>query len=124
MKEFDALFGAHKTWWERLETARTKAKKKRVVIVLKNQFTFIIDQEGKVSINQTGNPAMAQGGMGDVLTGIITAYLAQQYTAAEAAILGCYFHGKAGDELAAESFSITASQLARQIPKTIKTFIG
>jgi len=124
MKEFDALFGTHKTWWERLETARLKARKKGIVIVLKNQFTFIIDQEGRVSINPTGNPAMAQGGMGDVLTGVITAYLAQQYTAAEAAILGCYFHGKAGDELAASSFSVTASQLALQVPKTIKAFIG
>jgi ADP-dependent NAD(P)H-hydrate dehydratase len=124
VKEFDALFGTHKTWWERLETARDRAMKRGIVIVLKNQFTFIIDGAGTVYVNPTGNPAMAQGGMGDVLTGIITAYIAQQYAPAHAAILGCYFHGKAGDELAATHFNVSASKLASQLPVTIKNFLG
>ena len=122
LKEFDSLFGKHKTWWERLQTARIMAKKLGSVIVLKNQYTFIVDQQGDVMINPTGNPAMAQGGMGDVLTGLITAYVAQGYSAKAAAILGCYFHGKAGDELAESHFNITASQLAAQIPITVKAF--
>lgn len=124
LKEFDALFGKHKTWWERLKTARTMAKRLGCVIVLKNQYTFIVDQQSEVSINPTGNPAMSQGGMGDVLTGLITAYVAQGYPAKDAAILGCYFHGKAGDELAADHFNITASQLAAQVPKTVKNFLN
>lgn len=123
LKEFDTLFGKHKSWWERLQTARTMAKKLGSVIVLKNQYTFIIDQQGDVLINPTGNPAMAQGGMGDVLTGLITAYIAQGYSAKAAAILGCYFHGKAGDELAANHYNVTASQVAARIPVTVKAFV-
>ena len=123
LKEFDTLFGKHKNWWDRLQTARTIAKKLGLVIVLKNQFTFIVDQQGDVLINPTGNPAMAQGGMGDVLTGLIAAYVAQGYSAKAAALLGCYFHGKAGDELALAHYNITASQLAAQLPRTVKTFL-
>ncbi|WP_316813070.1 NAD(P)H-hydrate dehydratase [Pedobacter heparinus] len=124
LKEFDNLFGKHKSWWERLQTGRIMAKKLGAVIVLKNQYTFIIDQQGDVLINPTGNPAMAQGGMGDVLTGMIAAYVAQGYSAKAAAILGCYFHGKAGDELAENHCNITASQLAVEIPVTVKRFLN
>lgn len=123
LKEFDTLFGKHKSWWERLQTARAMGKKLGSVIVLKNQYTFIIDQQGDVLINPTGNPAMAQGGMGDVLTGLITGYVAQGYSAKAAAILACYFHGRAGDDLAQTHYTITASQLAAQIPVTVNTFL-
>ncbi|TKC61049.1 NAD(P)H-hydrate dehydratase [Pedobacter hiemivivus] len=123
LKEFDCLFGEHKSWWDRLQTGRRMAKKLGSVIVLKNQYTFILDQQGDVMINPTGNPAMSQGGMGDVLTGLITAYVAQGYSAKAAAILGCYFHGRAGDELALSHHNITASQLAAQIPVTVKSFL-
>lgn len=119
LKEFDVLFGKHKTWWERLQTARMMAKKLGAVIVLKNQYTFIVDQQGDVLINPTGNPAMSQGGMGDVLTGLIAAYVAQGYSVKAAAILGCYVHGKAGDELAKSYFNVTASQVAKQVPLTV-----
>jgi ADP-dependent NAD(P)H-hydrate dehydratase len=120
MKEFDTLFGEHKTWWERLQTAIAKARELEVVIVLKNERTFIIDQRGNVLINPTGNPAMAQGGMGDALTGIITGFLSQKYDAKTAAILGVYFHGKSGDDLAADNYSVTASEVTLQLSKTIK----
>lgn len=123
LKEFDTLFGKHKSWWERLQTARTMAKKLGSVIVLKNQYTFIVDQQGDVLINPTGNPAMAQGGMGDVLTGLVAAYVAQGYSAKASALLACYFHGKAGDELALAHHNITASQLAKQVPLTVKAFL-
>jgi ADP-dependent NAD(P)H-hydrate dehydratase len=124
MKEFDRLFGAHENWWLRIQTAVEQAKKRKITIVLKNRYTFVIHTDGVVYINPTGNPAMAQGGMGDVLTGIITAYIAQGYNSSDAALLGCYFHGLAGDQLADTSFSLTASQLALQLPKTIKDFLG
>lgn len=123
LKEFDTLFGKHESWWERLQTARAMAKKLGSVLVLKNQYTFIIDQQGDVLINPTGNPAMAQGGMGDVLTGLITGYVAQGYSAKAAAILACYFHGRAGDDLALSHYTITASQLAAQIPVTVNAFL-
>ncbi|TDQ07666.1 NAD(P)H-hydrate dehydratase [Pedobacter metabolipauper] len=124
LKEFDHLFGEHKNWESRLETAVTKAREMQIVIVLKNQYTFIIDEQGSVFINPTGNPAMAQGGMGDVLTGLITAYIAQGHTSKDAAVLACYFHGKAGDELAARYFNVTASKIAMQIPKTVRRILN
>ncbi|MCD0487949.1 NAD(P)H-hydrate dehydratase [Pedobacter sp. MC2016-14] len=124
VKEFDRLFGKHDTWWGRLETAKAKAAEKGIIIVLKNQFTFVVDQKGWVHVNTTGNPAIAQGGMGDVLTGIITAFIAQGYTGIEAALLGCYIHGMAGDTLSAIYANITASALASQVPKTIKSLLS
>ncbi|WP_343524681.1 NAD(P)H-hydrate dehydratase [Pedobacter sp.] len=124
MKEFDRLFGEHKNWWDRVQSAKEQAKKLKIVIVLKNQYTFICLPTGKVLINPTGNPAMAQGGMGDTLTGIIAGFMAQQYSATDAAVLGCYIHGRAGDELAKDHFVVTASQLAVNIAKEIKTLIS
>lgn len=123
MKEFDNLFGAHDSWWARLETARAVAVKLDCVIVLKNQYTFVVDQTGGVTINPTGNPAMAQGGMGDVLTGLIASFSAQGYTANESASISCYLHGKAGDELAVQQISVTASEVAIQVSKTLKGLI-
>src|SRR5690606_21491141 len=58
MKEFDRMFGESKSWWERLQKARSKAIELQVTIVLKNRYTFIVLPEGKVLINPTGNPAM------------------------------------------------------------------
>ncbi len=124
MKEFDRLFGEHESWWDRVQSARENAKKLKIVIVLKNQYTFICLPTGKILINPTGNPAMAQGGMGDILTGIIAGFVAQQYTATDAAILACYIHGKAGDELAHEHFVVTASQVAKRISREIKILIS
>lgn len=123
MKEFDHLFGEHDSWWERLQTARTEAVKLKGVIILKNQYTFIINEIGEVTINQTGNPAMAQGGMGDVLTGLTASFSAQGYAAAEAACLACYLHGRSGDELADGQVSVTASALAQRVPLTLKGLI-
>ena len=123
MKEFDHLFGAHQSWWDRLETARKKARELQSVIILKNQYTFIIDQTGDVTINPTGNPGMAQGGMGDVLTGLCASFRAQGYSAKEAAVIACYLHGKAGDELAETEISVAASELAGKVSGTLKGLI-
>jgi hydroxyethylthiazole kinase-like uncharacterized protein yjeF len=123
MKEFDRLFGEHDNWWDRVQTAIERARQQKIVIVLKNQYTFICLPTGKVLINPTGNAAMAQGGMGDILTGIIAGFVAQQYTATDAAILACYIHGKAGDALAHEHFVVTASQVAARVSKEIKALI-
>ncbi|TCD04670.1 NAD(P)H-hydrate dehydratase [Pedobacter frigidisoli] len=120
MKEFDRLFGEHDNWWDRVQTAKIQALKLKIVIVLKNQYTFVCLPTGKIHINPTGNPAMAQGGMGDVLTGIIAGFVAQKYSSTEAAILACYIHGKSGDWLAKENFVVTASKVAVQVSKEIK----
>jgi len=121
IKEFDRVFGQHTNWWERIETAKIQAQKLNIVIVLKNQYTFICAPTGKVYINPTGNPAMAQGGMGDVLTGIIAAFVAQRYSSLDSAILACYLHGKAGENLAKERTVVTASQVAERISKELKS---
>ncbi|MFC3198922.1 NAD(P)H-hydrate dehydratase [Parapedobacter deserti] len=118
MKEFDRLFGDHGTWWDRVRTAREQANARGLVIVLKNRYTFIAIPDGRVLINLTGNPAMATGGMGDVLTGMLVAFLAQGYTPEEAAMLACYLHGAAGDRLVADvgMAVVPATQVIEHLP--------
>jgi ADP-dependent NAD(P)H-hydrate dehydratase / NAD(P)H-hydrate epimerase len=121
MKEFDRLFGEHKNWWQRIQTGIKKAKEHSIYILLKNDYTLIITPRGKVYFNTTGNAAMATGGMGDVLTGIITSLLAQKYSSEEACIVGAYVHGKAGDELALPNRMnvVLPGVLAERIPITM-----
>jgi ADP-dependent NAD(P)H-hydrate dehydratase / NAD(P)H-hydrate epimerase len=121
MKEFDRLFGEHQTWWERVETAKEKAKQYQIIILLKNRYSFIILPSGDVLINPSGNPAMAVGGMGDVLTGMITSFLAQGYVPEQASIIACYLHGKAGDVLKAKGmFSIPPRYIIQLLPHIIR----
>jgi len=96
-KEFDRLFGEHKNDFERLDTAKQKSKQHNIIVVLKSHHTAIVTPSGNVFLNSTGNAGMAKGGSGDVLTGIITSLVAQNYLPQEAAILGVYLHGLAGD---------------------------
>ncbi len=121
MKEFDRLFGEHANWWQRLQTAIAKAKELKLCIVLKNDYTITATPEGKAYFNSTSNPAMASGGMGDILTGIISALLAQKYSPEEACIIGNYVHGKAGDELALPNRMnvVLPGKLAAQLPVTM-----
>lgn len=103
--EFDRLWGSVSVdGYERLQKARVFAEKYDVYIVLKGAYTAIVTPEKKVYFNSTGNPGMATGGSGDVLTGMITSLLAQKYLPENAAVLGVYLHGLAGD-LAAKSKS-------------------
>lgn len=121
MKEFDRLFGEHQSWWQRIQTAMEKAKAHSIYILLKNDYTLIITPRGKVYFNTTSNPAMATGGMGDVLTGIITSLLAQKYSSEQACIAGAYIHGRAGDEMALLNRLnvVLPSQLAARLPATM-----
>lgn len=108
-KEFERLFGKTDHSFERLDLARKKAKEYEIYIVLKDHHTQIINPEGKVYYNVTGNSGLAKGGSGDILTGILTSLLAQKYSSEDAAILGVWLHGKAAD-LAAEKYSREAMQ--------------
>lgn len=103
-KEFDRLFGECKDDFERIDKAIASAKLLNCSIVLKGHHTFIATAGGKGYFNSTGNAGMATAGSGDVLTGMITALLAQGYSSEQAAILGVYFHGSAGD-MAAKDLS-------------------
>jgi NAD(P)H-hydrate epimerase len=81
----------------RLEIARNFASAHHVYVVLKGHRTLVATPDEKVFINPTGNPGMATGGTGDVLTGMIAAWLAQLLDAEAACKLGVYLHGMAGD---------------------------
>ena len=101
-KEFARLFGENTNTMIQVDHARIQAMRFNINIVLKGRHTVIITQEGDCHYNMTGNAGMATGGSGDVLTGIITGLLAQGYAPHEAAILGVYVHGLAGDIAAKE----------------------
>jgi len=91
-------------------------------VVLKGAGTVVALPGGEVYINSTGNPGMATGGAGDVLTGMIGGFLAQGRPAAEAARLGVYLHGLAGDIAAREKgeTSMIAGDVIEKIPEAIK----
>jgi NAD(P)H-hydrate epimerase len=96
-KEFERLVGTWTTDFDRLELLRNFSKQIKSVVVLKGANSSIATPEGNVYFNSTGNPGMATGGSGDVLTGILTGLLSQGYTSYEASILGVYVHGLSGD---------------------------
>ena len=100
-KEFERLAGASSDSWSRLKLQMEFSHKYNVIVVLKGAYTSISLPDGRVFFNSTGNNGMATAGSGDVLTGVITGLLAQRYSPAEAAIIGVFIHGLAGD-LAAE----------------------
>jgi ADP-dependent NAD(P)H-hydrate dehydratase / NAD(P)H-hydrate epimerase len=101
-REFERLFGSTADGFERNALQRAKAQELGVYILLKGAHTAIATPQSECYFNATGNPGMATGGSGDVLTGIIAGLLAQGYTALEAVLLGAYVHGLAGDLAAAE----------------------
>jgi NAD(P)H-hydrate epimerase len=118
-KEFERLFGKTNNDFERKELALQKAEELNCVIVLKGHHTFIASPNGDAWFNSTGNAGMATAGSGDVLTGILTGLLAQGYNAEEAAVLGVYIHGAAGD-MAAQQLSqeaMLASDITQHLGK-------
>lgn len=122
IKEFDRLFGCCSNASKRLTQARKKAKEYNTYIVLKGRYTAIVCPDGNTYFNSTGNPGMASGGSGDVLTGILTGLLAQGYPQKEACVLGCYLHGLAGD-LAAKDLSqpgMIAPDIIDYLPKAFQ----
>jgi NAD(P)H-hydrate epimerase len=121
MKEFDRLFGEHTSWWQRLQTAIKKAHELNLCILLKNDYTIVATPGGIAYFNSSGNAAMASGGMGDILTGVIAALLGQKYQSEQACIIGAYVHGKAGDELALPNrmHVVLPGKLIMQLPVTM-----
>lgn len=99
-KEFERLAGKSTDDYDRLERARRFAQEHKLIVCLKGAHTSVIFPDGSVHFNATGNSGMATGGSGDVLTGILTSLLAQKYPPQDAARLGVYQHGLAGDRAA------------------------
>jgi NAD(P)H-hydrate epimerase len=118
-KEFERLFGKSIDSYERLQKQIAFSEKFNCIIVCKGANTTLSTPSGDVFFNSTGNPGMATGGSGDVLTGIILSLLAQGYSPVNAAITGVYLHGLAGDIAAGESCyeSIIASDIINCIGK-------
>lgn len=102
-KEFERLAGPSSNSFERLQLQLQFSTKYKVIVVCKGAHTCVTFSSGEVYFNSTGNPGMATGGSGDVLTGIILGLLAQNYSPEDSAVIGVYLHGLAGD-LAATKF--------------------
>lgn len=118
-KEFDRMQGNSTNSYERLQKARGLAQHIQGYIILKGHYSALCLPDGNVELCPTGNAGMATAGSGDVLTGIITGLLARGYKQHEAAAIGMYVHGLAGD-IAAEKVgieSLMASDIIDCLPQ-------
>ncbi|EMH3156440.1 hydroxyethylthiazole kinase, partial [Burkholderia multivorans] len=108
---------------DRLAAAQALAARYASIVVLKGAGTVIAAPDGRLAVNPTGNAALATGGTGDVLGGLIGALLAQRVAPYEAALAGVYLHGLAADTLTAAGtgpVGLTAGELA----PTVRTLIN
>ncbi len=110
---------------DRIAAARTFACEHGVILVLKGARTVVAEPDGVVFVNGSGNPSLACGGTGDVLTGVIGGLLGQGLAATAAVLLGVYLHGRAADRLFATQgrAGILASDLLRELPATRKEIL-
>jgi hydroxyethylthiazole kinase-like uncharacterized protein yjeF len=110
---------------DRIAAARNFADKYGVHVVLKGARTVIAAPDGRVAVNGSGNPGMASGGMGDVLTGIIVSLLGQRYPAFDACRLGVFLHGFAADLVAEDKgeAGISARDVQERLPWALKKLI-
>jgi len=120
--EFDRIAGKSADGWSRHQKQIDFSIKHGVIVVLKGAYTGITFPDGAYAFDTTGNPGMATGGSGDVLTGIIVSLLAQGLSPENAAITGVYIHGVAGD-FAADRFgseSLIAGDIIRCLGAAFK----
>jgi NAD(P)H-hydrate epimerase len=99
---------------DRVGSARELARRTRAVVLLKGARSVIASPEGEVYVNPTGGPGLATGGTGDVLAGVVAALLAQQVAPFDAAVVGAYLHGRAGE---VRKVGLLAGEMARHIPE-------
>ena len=120
--ELERLIGRCNDSFDRLTKAKELAAYLQCYIVLKGAYSTVITPEGKFYFNPTGNPGMATGGSGDVLTGIILALLAQGHSQENAARLGTFVHGLAGDIACRRTgeISLTANDIIAALPEAWK----
>ncbi len=96
-KEFERLFGKTANQPEKIHIARQHAQRLFIYIIIKGHNSALVCPDGEVYFNSTGNPGMATGGSGDVLTGILAGLLAQGYSSKETCLMGMFIHGLAAD---------------------------
>ena len=121
-KEFSRLFSETHTSKDRIKLAFEKAVELKIIIILKGANTAIFLPNGSIYFNSTGNAGMATAGSGDVLTGILAGLISRGYQPSQAALLGVYLHGLAGD-IAKETLgmeSLIASDIIDYIPNAFK----
>lgn len=120
--EFQRLAGKASDSYEQLQLAKEFCFRFQVILVLKGAYTTIVTPSGRVFFNSTGNPGMASGGSGDVLTGVILGWLSQGYSPLESAMAGVFVHGYAADLAAARlGFEgLIAGDIVENLPKAIK----
>lgn len=124
-KELERLIGSWKDDFEKLAMAKQFSSDYQCILVIKGAYTIIL-ANGVGFINPTGNPGMATGGSGDVLTGVITGLIAQGYQPVEAAIFGVYLHGLSGDIAASKNGyeAVTASKLIDNLSSSFIKLFG
>lgn len=120
--ELHRLIGDWDDDFHRLEKAKVFAAQTKCILVIKGANTSVVAPDGRVFFNSSGNPGMATAGSGDVLTGIITSLRAQYLNVLDAAILGVFIHGYAGDLAAWETgqISLTASDIVNSLSAAFK----
>ncbi len=96
-REFQRLAGTWRDDFEKLQMLRAFAESHSCIVVYKGAHTIVVNTDGDLFFNSTGNPGMATGGTGDVLTGMLCGLLAQGYSPLSAALMGVYLHGSAAD---------------------------
>ena len=109
---------------DRINIAQKFAVNFGVVVVLKGVFTIIATPSGHIMINPTGNPGMAKGGSGDVLSGMIASFVAQGLSSVDAAMCGVFLHGLAGDTCAhrISQYGMTPTDMLDVIPHLFKDY--
>ena len=120
--ELERIIGKCSNSYERLSKTKELAAYLQCYIIVKGAYTAIITPDGKCHFNPTGNPGMATGGSGDVLTGILLALMAQGYEQADACRLGVYLHGLAGDIARARygEISMNSGDIINALPEAWK----
>ena len=121
--ELRRLIGPWEDDFDKLRKARELADTLKCILIIKGAHSMIL-HGGETYVNSSGNPGMATAGSGDVLSGMITGLLAQGYPGWQAAILGVFLHGRAGDHTAAETGheALTATGILQGIPKAFMEF--
>lgn len=124
--EFDRLFGPQPTAEMRLRKAVEMARYYNVIIVLKGHYTAVVRPDSKIFFNSSGTAALATPGSGDVLTGLLLALMAQGYAPEQAALIGVYIHGLAGEIAAADQgeYGVLASDVADNIGRAIRAVMS
>lgn len=126
-KEFERLFGTFENDFSKAEFLREFCLTNELIVVLKGAHSIVGTPDGILYFNSTGNPGMATAGSGDVLTGVITSLLGQNYSPSSAALVGVFVHGLAGDialEKLGSHEGLIASDIIEAIPQAFSHING